>query len=418
MTGSLVMCYVFNIQHGHTMERDMWRWDQGHLPYFQFDTIRRLSELVVASDFKTYDKNDLFNYTGLEFRAPATHTPWRNYARVIKLCLLAYENNNRILPTRLANLISQPGRVTCDEYFHFLVRAFTDSSPAFGNWKPPDNPRYPLLFSLKYVLSKYIVSGLPATIAEIIGAYLSSGYSGDETDEEFIRISQPLNTNEQATGNIQHEDEYRQAAESIRVISQISYLTIVSNSVLISLDAADAREIFDSLNPIIGPFSNNRNTEIERLASLYACAVDDVNLDYKNTSLDETISSGFIEGGKIERTHITIERNKNLINEFFRLKPTSICDLCGNDTSRMYPWTDRIIDLHHILPLSSGTRAEAHGTSLDDLVAICPSCHRAVHRFYHTWLTQNNKRDFDNKDESVMVYGSIRQNIYAERQWF
>lgn len=392
----------------------MWRWDQGHLPYFQFDNIRRLSELVVSGNFRRYDREYLFAYTGLDFRAPETHTPWRNYARVIKLCLLAYEDGEIVTPTKLAFIISKPGAVTCDEYFHFFVRAFTDNSPAFSSWVPPQNPRYPLLFSLKYILSKHITSGSTATIQEIIGAYLSSGFNGDETDEEFISISWPGNNHSNHIGNIQ-QAVLRQAAESIRVISQISYLTIINNEIFVSLDKIDANDIFFSLNPIIGPYSNDRNNEIFRLSSLYASAAGDVNLDYVNTSLDETVNSGFIEGGKIEKTHITIERNKNLIREFFRIRPTSICDLCANDTLLMYPWTDRVIDLHHVLPLSSGTRAEAHGTSLDDLVAICPSCHRAVHRFYHNWLSNNNKKDFDNKNESLMVYESIRSNINTGR---
>ena len=389
----------------------MWRWDQGHLPYFQFDTIRRISKLVVSANFKSYDREKLLDYSGLDFRAPGnTHSPWRNYARVLKLCLLAYEDNNIAVSTRLAQLLSQPGIVTCDEYFHFFVRAFTDNSPAFTDWAPITNPRYPLLFSLKYILSKHIVSGLPTSLSEAIGAYIVSRYTGDETDEEFIRISRPNNNYANSLNGTQ-SNIVRQAKESIRVISQISYLTIIGSSVLVSLDKDDAHDIFASLNPIGGPFAKTKDDEIIRLSSLYASAASDVNLEYKNTSLDETVNSGFVEGGKVEKTHIIIERNKNLIIKFFKLNPTTICDLCKNDTKHMYPWTERVIDLHHTLPLSSGTRAEARGTSLTDLVPVCPSCHRAVHRFYHNWLSIKNKKDFDDKTESLMVYESIRSHI-------
>lgn len=64
----------------------------------------------------------------------------------------------------------------------------------------------------------------------------------------------------------------------------------------------------------------------------------------------------------------------------------------------------RVMDLHHLLPLSSGTRVEAEGTTLDDLVPVCPSCHRAVHRFYDGWLIGNGREDFTNGNEAHEVY--------------
>lgn len=78
--------------------------------------------------------------------------------------------------------------------------------------------------------------------------------------------------------------------------------------------------------------------------------------------------------------------------------------MCALDTAKTYPWTVRIIDLHHLLPLCSGTRVEATGTVFDDLMPVCPNCHRAVHRFYDRWLTENNRQDFTDKAESRSVY--------------
>ena len=82
------------------------------------------------------------------------------------------------------------------------------------------------------------------------------------------------------------------------------------------------------------------------------------------------------------------------------------------DTSKKYPWVNRILDLHHILPLSSGTRVDSRvGTILDDMVPICPTCHRAIHRYYDDYLKTNSKSDFDNKDEAHEIYVQAKQGI-------
>ena len=82
------------------------------------------------------------------------------------------------------------------------------------------------------------------------------------------------------------------------------------------------------------------------------------------------------------------------------------------NTSKKYPWVNRVLDLHHILPLSSGTRVDSRtGTMLEDLSPICPTCHRAIHRYYDDYLKSNNKKDFDNKDEAQEIYFQAKDNI-------
>jgi predicted HNH restriction endonuclease len=139
--------------------------------------------------------------------------------------------------------------------------------------------------------------------------------------------------------------------------------------------------------------------------------------DFSNTRVSDVVESGFKEGGKIKKTHITIERNYKLREFFFQSNPTCICDLCAIDTSKTYPWTKRILDIHHLLPLSSGTRTEAKGTTLNDLVPVCPSCHRAIHRYYDKWLDENYRVDFCSAHEAEKVYRDLKSNfkgsIYA-----
>ena len=382
----------------------MWHWDQGRLAYFQFDALRQIAKFVRGHDFKTADRPSLLAATGLQFSAPPTHSPWRNYSRVLKLCLLVSEVDGRAQATSVAGLLSEPGSTTCDEYLHFLARAFTEPAPALEDWRPDTQFRYPLLFALKYLLTKAAIADAPvATFDEIIGAYRASGFDGDENDEQFIAAI-GAGASYEDTSRGAPENLRRQARESLQVIAQISYLHVRGNLVMVSLNREDAQAMFQDLAPIIGPRAHDREAEIFRLAALFEDGSTDISFDYPNTIINEIVESGFREGSKVKKTHITIERNASLRREFFAARPTSICDVCELDTASTYPWTERVMDLHHLLPLSSGTRVEAHGTTFDDLVPVCPSCHRAIHRFYDGWLVDNHRRDFRNGEEAHHVY--------------
>jgi len=392
----------------------MWHWDQGHLPYFQFDALRKIAEFVISHDFKNETRAVITSATGLEFAAPATHSPWRNYSRVLKLALLVSEVGDHSQATPVAAILAKAGMVTCDEYMHFLVRAFTDPSPALTAWNPKASFRYPLLFSLKYLLAKVAISSSPmASINEIVGAYQKSGLTGAEGEDEFIAAVRSKANYEAIGSKIDH----RQAAESLKVIAQISYLHIKSRMMTVSLNPADASEVFADLSPIIGPCAPDREAEIRRLAELFRDGSTSIAFDYPNTTLDEAVESGFSEGGKVKKTHITIERNGALRKEYFRLHPVTKCDVCTLETSKSYPWAERILDLHHLLPLSSGTRVESKGTTFDDMVPICPTCHRATHRYYDQWLSRNSRSDFEDRKEARDVYGEMKSkfpgHIYA-----
>jgi hypothetical protein len=395
----------------------MWHWDQGHLAYFQFDALRQIATFVVGNDFKTANRPSLLAATGLNFAGPDTHSPWRNYSRVLKLCLLVSEVAGRAKPTPVAHILAQPGSVTCDEYLHFLLRTFSEPSPALEKWQPDAMFRYPLLFSLKYLLAKTAIKAVPAaSIDEIIGAYLYTGLIGDEDATCFIGAVQDTGKYEAAGRNVP-DNLRRQSRESLNVISQISYLHIRSGHIIVSLDPADAHTIFEDLTPVIGPRANNREDEILRLSALFEYGSTSDFFDYPNTIVTDVVESGFREGTKIKKTHITIERNAGLRREFFSARPTATCDVCLLDTAKTYPWTERVMDLHHLLPLSSGTRVEASGTTFDDLVPVCPSCHRAVHRYYDGWLIQNKRKDFMNRLEALSIYKDVKSTfngrIYA-----
>ncbi|MBS1766241.1 MAG: HNH endonuclease [Acidobacteria bacterium] len=395
----------------------MWRWDQGHLKYFQFDAIRQIASFVQNYDFRTADRPLLLAETGLDFAAPATHSPWRNYSRTLKLCLLVSENHGQAIPTPVAQILSTDGAVTCDEYFHFLASSFTSPSPAFRGWNNQEVFRYPLLFSLKYLLAKTAINaGSMATLDEILGAYQISGFTGDEGDEEFISLM-GRTAEFEAASHGSDSPLRRQSCESLWVLAQISYLYIKSGLIFVSLEKEDAREIFQELAPILGPHDQDPNNEIRRISDLFRDGSTSISFEYPHTIVDDLTQSGFTEGGKIKKTHTIIERNAGLRQHYFNEHPTAVCDVCSVNTALSYPWAERILDLHHLLPLSSGTRVENDGTSFSDLRPVCPSCHRAIHRFYDKWLTGKSLKDFRNATEAFSVYTNMKSEfrgfIYA-----
>jgi hypothetical protein len=388
----------------------MWHWDQGHLPYFQFDALRQIAAFVVTRDFKTASRSELLAATGLDFAAPTDYTPWRNYARVLKLCLLVSEGENRgpAIPTPVAQLLATPGQTTCDEYFHFIARSFTEPSPALSPWTPIATSRYPLLFSLKYLLAKRAVTGASVTqLGELIVAYESSGFIGDEDDTAFIQV---VGIHQGWNGTLS-TTKYRQERESLLVLCQISYLHLEGSVITISLDPADAQAIFADITSITGPKAADRESEIRRLADLFRDGAVEDFYEYPHTAVNDVVQSGFAEGSKVKRTHLVIERNQELRRSFFDANPTALCDVCALNTAATYPWTDRILDLHHLLPLASGTRVLQAGTSFADIVPVCPSCHRGVHRFYDAWLADHQLQDFLNDQQARNTYFAMKDSF-------
>lgn len=389
----------------------MWHWDQGHLPYFQFDALRQISRFALMHDIRTATREELLTATGLAFAGPTTHNPWRQYSRVLKLCLLVSQVGEYAEPTPVARILSEPGTVTCDEYLHFIAQAHTEPSPALSDWSPDTPSRYPLLFTLKYLLAKKrLQANSTTTFDEILGAYQQTAFMGDEGDEGFIAALENQAAYE-AAGRALPAIETRQARESIRVLSQISYLHVDGTTVLLSLDPEDAQTIFQDLAPVIGPKAPDRESELRRLAALFGEGSYEDFFDYPNTVVNDVVQSGFVEGSKVKKTHLTIERNQALRAAFFAANPTTLCDICSLDTAATYPWVARVLDLHHLLPLSSGTRAEQTGTTLEDLVAVCPTCHRAIHRYYDCWLGDNDLADFPNELAARAVYNDMKANF-------
>lgn len=377
----------------------MWRFDQGRIEYFQFDELRKIAKFAVANDLRSASRGPLVSATGLPFLpADAAYPPWRNYSRVFRTAMLVAKIGGVASPTRVAQLLAQDGVVTSDDYFHFFAQAFTDPAPSFQEWTPSSSPRFPLLFTLKFLLARSVIGEPIVPIREIVGAYDKSRFEGDEDQSAYVALAKK----QWSSG------DHRQARESIQVIGQLSYLSASSSEVIVTLDDEDALDLFESLQAIRGAQKGDSEQEIMRVAGLFESAVAELDIEFAKTVLDETVEAGFSEGTRVEKTHIVLERNTAVRKAFFDENPTTTCDFCDRDTNSEFPWSDRVLDIHHVLPLCSGTRSDKGGTVLGDLVAVCPTCHRAVHRFYAQWLKAKGRKDFTDAAEARAVYDEAK----------
>lgn len=389
----------------------MWSWDQGRLDYFQFDNLKKIAKFALTNDLRLTDRKTLVAATGLPFLPDDDrYAPWRNYSRVFGLSLICAKDGAGSRPTRVAQALAADGATTTDEYFHFLCKATTDPSPVLQGWDHTQVRRYPLLFSLKFLLARAALGIDTTSISQIVASYVASSFVGDEDQVDFVTLIDAAHD----TATVE-----RQAAESIQVIAQISYLSLDRRNVTVSLSVEDALNLFQQLAPVTGLPEEDGPSEVFRITDLYEAAVDELELDYASTAVSDVEEAGFsadttfAEGAKTRKTHLVIERNGKIRKEFFKANPTAVCDFCSTDTSEVYPWTQRILDVHHLLPLCSGARTSKNGTLLDDLVAVCPTCHRGVHRYYDDWLKSAGQKDFLDSDQAKMVYLEAKKEYKA-----
>ncbi len=382
----------------------MWNWEQGRLEYFQFDELRKLAKFGLRSNLRLATRSDLEDAVSLPFLPDdPDYPPWRNYARLFQIAMIATpQGSSDANMTALGQLLSQDGQITTDDYLHFLARATTDPSPALSQWDHTATLRYPLLFVLRFLLARATQGHMATKLSQIVANYVDSGFVGDESQLDFLRIID-LNV---------RGGSHRQARESIRVLAQLSYLTAIRDRIVVSLAEEDAANLFEDLTPILGTPLRDRAEEIERRASLFESVIADGSFEYPASIISDIDEAGFsfVEGHRVRRTHLIIERNQIIRRRFFQERPTTRCDLCQIDTHHSYPWVDRLLEVHHLLPLCSGARTSVNGTVLEDLVANCPSCHRAVHRYYDKWLSENGRLDFDDSAHARLVYEEAKDN--------
>lgn len=81
------------------------------------------------------------------------------------------------------------------------------------------------------------------------------------------------------------------------------------------------------------------------------------------------------EGETVYAKRKTIVRDGRLRERCLREKGY-VCAVCGFDATKKYGKAFAgLIEVHHLSPMAEGVRK----TTLDDLLPVCPNCHRALH---------------------------------------
>ncbi len=384
----------------------LWRFDQGRLDYFQFDEIKRIAlALMDVNGIPKPNVGDdilrqaLSTYSPRPF-APTNYTVWRNYKRVFGCLLLATEVAGRIVCTDLCKtLTNDAGEIDVDDYMRHFATNFYYPSPVFDGYNCFDQQIFPAVAIIKFLLSGYLVRGKNSiTVDEINGYLIANDVTGLEPLNFYSTLKQK-----------QSQADLRQPRELIRFISQFSFLKWDNPNLYLEVtNKEEALQIEGLLSPTLTQRQAHPEAELLNLGSNF----EGTDLGDLTISQINSIDTEFTEGSKIRATHLRTERSTKLKDFYFSntLNP-HICDMCAMDTEKRYPWADRIIELHHLLPLSSPARVDIGKTSIKDIAGICPSCHRATHKFYSKWLKGIGLKDFQNYEEARLVYDKAKQEI-------
>ncbi len=384
----------------------LWRFDQGRLDYFQFDEIKRIALSLADVDgiSKPNVEDDILRHVlanhSLRPFAPADYTVWRNYKRVFGCLLLATEMVGKIVCTDLCKILAtKSDEIDIDDYMRHFATHFYYPSPVFDGYNNTDPQTFPVVAIIKFLLSEYLVKGKNSITVDEIGSHLIANNVTGLESLSFYSTLNPKKTN----------SDLRQPRELIRFISQFSFLKWNNPSLYLEItNKEEALQIEKLLAPQLTPRQPHAGAELLNLGSNFqGTALGDLTISQINV-----IDTEFTEGSKVRVTHLRTERSAKLKDFYFSNIPNPhICDMCSMDTKKRYPWTDRIIELHHLLPLCSPVRVDTEKTSIKDVAGVCPSCHRATHKFYSKWLKTSGLNDFQNYEEARYVYNEAKQGV-------
>lgn len=380
-----------------------WRWDQGRLVYFRYENIVRMARVLVKFDAAPLNARDDLLRNALEQGvelpfAPAHYKVWRNYARVFACSMLATQVSHRLVVTDLCRrLASEEALYSPDEYLNFVFSRFTLPFPAFDDYNPNISPLFPFVAILKFVLSH---PNEGASLDDVFSYVIGNGCTGLEDLSFYVTLPK---TDRKPIG-----DEARQVREMMVFMGQTSYLKWFNRRLL--PDALEVRPILRAVTPV--KIGARKSLGVEEFLAKTSVGSDlilhrhDIEIPGRDVPVTE-----FEEGRRIFRTHGRIERSPLVRRAYFRAHPELVCDTCRMNVHAVYPWAGNLLGLHHVLPLSASINVNGTTTLLDDMVPLCPSCHKGIHAFYRTRFDEWGIRDFGSKKMAHDVYAMAKEQI-------
>ena len=387
-----------------------WRWDQGRVLYFQFDVIKEIARILVK--FENRDIND--NSVDAELRAalvkgvglpflPESYKINRNYGRVFQCMMLARCEKGSLTVSDICRLLAEEDSLmsNCDDYLCEIVRRFRYPNPAFREYEAKSTRVYPFCALLKYLIAQWEQGNeAKLSLADICKYIIGNECTGTE-DLDYYKHLRPTNYMTEGDGS-------RQLREMMTFISQLSFLKVFQGCMYLDVGSEEDAHTVKAIvmEPFLAEALPDRTEEFCHLTKIKSRLIVPVGND-GNEGIPSHLNIAdreFSEGKKVRVHHLRIERSPMLRKFYIATHPEPVCAACEMHIQEKYPWADYMLDLHHLLPLASVIRISNEGTSLEDMVGLCPSCHRAIHIYYRKWLNANNRDDFRSKMEAMNVY--------------
>jgi hypothetical protein len=389
----------------------IWRFDQGRLEYLNFAAIRaEASALLTIEGAELKGAGDVLrqelpSLTGMAF-ASGPNKLWRNYKRVFGLAMLATESDGRLVCTDVCRELCPGGRYFSDPdaYFGHFTKRFYFPSPVFEGYETTGRQVFPVCAILKLLAAKLVAGEEPSvTAVEVCLKLAESGMTGTEPLADFVRL--------RPSRGDSPEPMLRQVRELLGFISQFSFLTWRRPGLFLER-FGDPDMVADFVSrlasPVVGRRLSDPAGEILRLGGCRVASGEKPLVIPVVLSADDL---GFVEGKPGRVTHLRHERSRKLRDFYFKQKRPCRCDMCSLVPKDRYPWVDGLLELHHLLPLASPARVTAARTALDDLVPLCPNCHRATHSYYGVWLRRGGVSDFASRQQAVECYEQAKKNL-------
>lgn len=136
--------------------------------------------------------------------------------------------------------------------------------------------------------------------------------------------------------------------------------------------------------------------EVSEMNSFFEDVFSLATIRLKSDNLEEDepeVREGFIEGKRVERKHLSRERNPKVIKlakaSFKKKHGRLFCEICGFDFQKIYGAIgEDFIEAHHTLPLDN-IEDEIVETKVEDIALLCSNCHKMIHR-KRPWLEMDD----------------------------
>jgi 5-methylcytosine-specific restriction endonuclease McrA len=132
---------------------------------------------------------------------------------------------------------------------------------------------------------------------------------------------------------------------------------------------------------------------VERTADFFQTITESVSEDTAQSNYDVYHT---VENRQSVTRHLRRERKSHAAT-LCKQRDNYVCQVCRFDFSKFYgPLGDDFAEAHHIIPLKSNKALRS--TKIDDLITVCPNCHRMLHRM------NGNRDDINNLGRIIRAH--------------